>query len=132
MSFTLVGAAALFIGEFVSFLAPSKFPAIFFNIVGFLVPSGPFTDVITSVFGTSAPVPSGFSKNLVVPSACFIGYTGVPSALVYTTGVTELFVDTWSFTSTVIVLTPSTVLPLTVAVPLPTNLTSLAFLTWSL
>ena len=47
----------------------------------------------------------------------------------YTTGVTELFVDTWSFTFTVIVLTFPSVFPLTVAVPVPTNLTSFAFLT---
>ena len=61
ISSTLLGEAALVVGEFVSFLAPSKFPAIFFNVVGFLVPSGPFTDVITSDAGTSSPVPSGFA-----------------------------------------------------------------------
>ena len=150
--FTISAASAAVIGAFVVFLSSAgfvvpvfgsntvlslsftcgKFPFTFDNVVGVVVPSGPFTDVFTSSFGTSAPVPSGFSKNLVVPSFCFIGYTFVPSALVYTTGVTELFVDTWSFTSTVIVLTPlSSVFPLTVAVPFPTNLTSFAFFTCS-
>ena len=38
----------------------------FFNVVGFFVPSGPLTDVTTSLFGISLPVPSGFSKNLTV------------------------------------------------------------------
>ena len=38
----------------------------FFNVVGLVVPSAPLIDVTTSPFGTSAPDPSGFSKNLTV------------------------------------------------------------------
>ena len=54
------GKAALVVCAFVPALAPSKLLAIFDNVVGFLVPSGPFTDVITSSFDISFPVPSEF------------------------------------------------------------------------
>ena len=59
----------------------------FFNVVGLVVPSGPLIDVTTSPFGTSAPDPSGFSKNLtsslpVFGSVTVLGYTLVPSAFV--------------------------------------------------
>ena len=59
----------------------------FFNVVGLVVPSGPLIDVTTSPFGTSAPDPSGFSKNLtsslpVFGSLTALGYTLVPSAFV--------------------------------------------------
>ena len=65
-----------------------------------------------------------------MPSSPLIGYTLLPSLSVYTTGVTALLVDTWSSTFTVIVRTPlSSVLPVTVAVPSPTNFTSLALRT---
>ena len=50
----------------------------------------------------------------------------------YTTGVTDLFVDVWSSTLTVIVRTPcASVVPDTIAVPSPTNFTSFAFFTVS-
>ena len=59
----------------------------FFNVVGLVVPSGPLIDVTTSSFETSAPDPSGFSKNLsssfpVSGLVTILGYTFVPSALV--------------------------------------------------
>ena len=70
----------------------------FFSVVGAFspfVPLGPFTDVTTSVPGTSSPLPSGFVLKIGCPWASFllVGYTCVPSAFVYTTGVTALFVD---------------------------------------
>ena len=58
-----------------------------------------------------------------------VGYTWLPFSSVYTTGVTDLFVDIWSSTFTVIVRTSPSVLPDTIAVPSPTNLTSFAFFT---
>ena len=59
----------------------------FFNVVGLVVPSGPLIDVTTSPFGTSAPDPSGCSKNLsssfpVSGFVTILGYTLVPSAFV--------------------------------------------------
>ena len=126
---------------FVIVLAPSfTFGMLFFtffNVVGALspfVPLGPFTDVTTSVPGTSTPLPSAFVLKIGCPwsSFLFVGYTCVPSAFVYTIGVTELLVDVWSSTFTVIVRTPlSSVLPDTIAVPSPTNFTSFAFFTVS-
>ena len=94
---------------------------------------GPLIDVFTSPFGTtlsSLPFPSGVVWYVTLPLSSLIGYTVLPSLSVYTTGVTALFVDTWSSTFTVIVRTPfSSVLPVTVAVPSPTNFTSFALRT---
>ena len=83
---------------------------------------------------TSFPLPSGSVLKICLPSwSTFpVGYTWLPFSSVYTTGVTDLFVDTWSSTFTVIVRTPFSVLPDTTAVPSPTNLTSFAFFTTSL
>ena len=104
-------------------------------MAGVVVPSGLLTDVITSVPGTSwssGPFPSGVVWYVIAPFSSLIGYTFVPSAFVYTTGVVALLADTWSSTLTVIVRTPfSSVLPDTIAVPVPTNFTSFAFFTAS-
>ena len=57
-----VGAACSVVGAVVSFLAPTRLPATFVNVAGVVVPSGPFTEVITSVPGTTAsfgPSPFG-------------------------------------------------------------------------
>ena len=45
-----VGAAAFVVGAVVPVLAPSKLPSTLDNVVGFVVPSGPLIDVITSPF----------------------------------------------------------------------------------
>ena len=56
----MFGASCFVVGASVPALAPSKLPATLDNVVGLFVPFGPFIDVITSLFGTSVPVPSGF------------------------------------------------------------------------
>ena len=130
--FVVFGAAASAFGAVVSFLAPSKLPATLANVAGVVVPSGLLTDVITSVPGTSwslSPFPSRVVWYVITPFSPLIGYTFVPSAFVYATGVFALLADTWSSTLTVIVRTPSLVSPDTIAVPVPTNFTSLAFFT---
>ena len=108
----------------------------FAKVVGEVVPFGPLIDVITWSEGTSVPVPSALVLKSGLPCASFlsVGYTFVPSAFVYSTGFTALLVETWSSTFTVIVRTPvvASVLPETIAVPVPTNFTSFAFFTTSL
>ena len=121
---------------FVIVLNPSfTFGMLFLTLlkdVGLVVPFGPLIVVFTGPV-TSAPFPSGFVLKIWLPSLSFlpVGYTWLPSLSVYTTGVTALFVDVWSSTFTVIVRTPSTVSPDTMAVPAPTNFTSFAFFTVS-
>ena len=130
-----VGAACSVVGAVVSFLAPTRLPATFVKVAGVVVPSGPFTEVITSVPGTTAsfgPSPFGVVWYVTEPSSAFTGYTFVPSAFVYATGDSEEPAPAVAFlsTSTVIVRTPlASVLPETIAPPLPTNFTSFAFFT---
>ena len=69
------------------FLVLGKLLATLDNVVGVVVPFGPFTEVITSLAGTSVPVPSAFSKNLsssfpVSGFLTILGYTFVPSFFV--------------------------------------------------
>ena len=125
-----VGAVALVVGALVPVLAPSKLPSTLDNVVGLVVPFGPLIVVFTGPV-TSSPFPSGFVLKIWLPSGPTlpVGYTCLPSLSVYTTGVTALFVDVWSSTFTVIVRTSPSVLPDTIAVPSPTNFTSLAFFT---
>ena len=133
-----VGAACSVVGAFVSFLAPTKLPATFVNAAGVVVPSGPFTEVITSVPGTTAsfgPSPFGVVWYVTEPFSAFTGYTFVPSAFVYATGEPESPDPDIAFLSnpTVIVRTPvaASVAPETIAPSLPTNFTSFAFFTVS-
>ena len=125
-----VGAVALVVGAFVPVLAPTKLPSTLDNVVGALVPFGPLTVVLTGPV-TAFPFPSGLVLKIWLPSLSVspVGYTRLPSLSVYTTGVTALFEDVWSSTFTVIVRTSPSVLPDTMALPVPTNRTSFAFFT---
>ena len=118
---TLLGASALFVGEFVSFLAPSKFPATFvivfpalFNpsFVNFTGFAGSFLEVIVIPFPSTLVVFPSLSVTVVPPAfitvvISFVGSVASFAVIVVPVGVVTTEFPAASLTSTLLMLVNS-------------------------